>query len=276
MTRRFLTVFLVAVLAVPAALALGCGDDNKPGDKAPALPSAETMTLDLSLFTGASAAPAAPETQANFNHAVVSVGVVSLVTAAILAPPEFAFALAAHTVPTRQEDGSWMWIYTGTYQGKDWQFRLNGKRVSDGVDWRMDAQLPGESAGLWFRGHTESDGNSGQWILTDFTQEGNPDVLQIDWLHNSAQDAFLDITLIDTENDFYSSTVTYQVSGTDYSLFFSNASTVETLEVLWNGDTHAGSIRAPGFNGGERACWDADLQDVTCPAAAPVLRRGPR
>ena len=37
------------------------------------------------------------------------------------------------------------------------------------------------------------------------------------------------------------------------------------MEIEWDANTQAGSITAPGFNGGVTACWNTTLANATCP-----------
>ena len=57
--------------------------------------------------------------------------------------------------------------------------------------------------------------------------------------------------------------------GTIGLIQFYDASERMTAEVRWNVDTMAGSLRVPDYNDGRRACWDENLQDITCPLNAP-------
>ena len=111
-------------LAVAIALFAfqACSDDDPAApaeQRAPALPDASTMALDLSFFDPApvdrasiaSGEPLAVESATgkdNFINAAVRVYYVELVFWAALEPPVTAFALAVHSVPQQQEDGSWL------------------------------------------------------------------------------------------------------------------------------------------------------------------------
>jgi hypothetical protein len=58
--------------------------------------------------------------------------------------------------------------------------------------------------------------------------------------------------------------LTYEVNGAARAVSFSDASEGTMVEIEWDANTHAGSITAPGFNGGVKACWDTTLANTVC------------
>ena len=128
LTTRTIHLALIAGLAFGSA---GClqetplGPDPDPETaQAPALPSAERLAFDFAFFQE----PAAPDraSRQNFFNAYIRAAVANAVTHLVLVPPVAAFSLALHTVPSPQEDGSYLWIYTWVNGAEERQVRLRG------------------------------------------------------------------------------------------------------------------------------------------------------
>ncbi|NNE43954.1 MAG: hypothetical protein HKN12_07080, partial [Gemmatimonadetes bacterium] len=116
MLKRFLNrkVILPAAMLLTVANLNGCFSETSTGpdaatSEAPALPAPENMTFDFGFFDqGATMQREAG--RENFVNAYLRVVIVSAVVDLMLAPPIHAFALALHTPPSLQDDGSWIWV----------------------------------------------------------------------------------------------------------------------------------------------------------------------
>ena len=259
--------------ALAAALFAGCGETTEPRSEAPALPPAQSMALDLDFF-GDGSAPGVTDlagTKLNFLNAAVRVAFLNVAVVTVLTPPTLAFEAAVHTLPSRQDDGSYMWIYTWVDHGLDHQIRLRGMPENDHVDWELNVVLPGAEPELWFSGRSYVNRNEGYWVFRDFTLAGDPEVIRIDWEVNAVDDAFLDITNIYVGHDEEGDELAYRMDGVMRSVEFHDASAGDDWDITWDESDGSGSLRVPDYNDGERACWDADRDDVDCSAAAPGL-----
>lgn len=257
--------------AVALLLLAGCGETTTvPGAEAPALPPAQSMAMDLSFF-GDGSAPGVTDlagTKLNFLNAAVRVAFLNVAVVTVLTPPTLAFEAAVHTRPSRDDDGSYLWIYTWLDHGKDYQIRLRGIPEGDHVDWELQVRLPGEDPELWFSGRNYVNRNEGYWVFRDFTLAGDPEVVRIDWQVNAVDDAFLDITNIHAGSAEEGDEIAYRVDGVMRSVEFHDASAAADFEILWDESDGSGSLQVPDYNHGERACWDSNRDDVVC---APVL-----
>ena len=234
MTNRIPKLLLIGLAGAALLAAAGCGGDKQKSDP-PALPTTASMHLNLDYFNiSGSPADRRPAASTHFVMAAGRVAVVNLAVTAIMIPPEAALALALHTVPSRQSDGSYTWIYTYTHSGEDYQLRLTGKRDGESVNWQMNVVLPGKESQVWFSGWSNDTTHQGAWTFHDFNREGDPAVLTADWLAVSETDAFLDITIVDAEGEYNGTTVTYLVDGAAYSLEFYDSSTAKSWRVDWN------------------------------------------
>ena len=261
---------LVTTVALGAILVHtnGCFDSSTgPSDstEAPAMPSAERLTFDFGFFQEPPALERASYN--NFFNAYIRGVVAGAVTELLLTPPVYAFSLALHTPPTHQEDGSWLWIYTYSQGSEEVQIRLRGEAIDrERVAWqlRVTNLAEGIDKALWFEGETWNDADAGYFVFSDF-ENGLSDVSRIDWGSDSDGN-FLRLT---DQNDNPGDSLEFREKGSDKSFTWSDDSDPDqSWYVKWNEATQAGSLRAPDYNGGEKACWDENHRDTVCPDAS--------
>jgi hypothetical protein len=274
-----------------AALALlvlfGCSDDaTKPaedrGARAPALPSASTMLFDLdfpaeeqaTLSTeeirsgkpGAATLAAEADRQ-NWINALVRATYVVLVTYDHLEEPVAAFALAIHSVPQLQDDGSYLWTYIFVDHKTDveYQIFLYGLEGNASVSWRMEVSTNNPAQPLdhfvWFAGESAKDEHSGYWqFYMPVDQTIGTETARIDWL-KQPDERRLTITAngsgLPNEGDVLDFHHTRAQSTIEYS------SAGVTSNISWYPDG-SGSITVPDYNDGGKACWDTHQRDVAC------------
>ena len=267
----------VAILSLAVLVAQGCGDGDtnlatspeaQPDtEQAPVLPAPENLSFQLGFFSDNEPSALERASKWNFFNAAVRVFAVTLFTDIVLAPPVGAFALALHTVPSPQPDGSWMWVYTWVNGEEEAQVRLRGKAVSaDRVEWsmRVSSTVDGWDQELWFDGETWNDGDGGDWTFYDIEQKSEAEVATLEWGADS-EGKYLRLTdLVDNPGD----SLEYREEGELDTVTYTDASESElSWYVTWNDVTGAGSLRAPDYNEGEKACWDEQQNDVECPMA---------
>jgi hypothetical protein len=179
-----------------------------------------------------------------------------------------AFALALHTVPSPQDDGSWLWVYTWVDGAEEAQIRLRGRAEAEGrVSWELRASnsVDGYANELWFEGETWSEGDEGVWRFHDFERPGKPVVASLAWGRDEAGD-FL---RLQDELDNVGDSLEYREDGVLHSFTWTDAGAPEKdWFVRWNESDGSGSLRAPDYNDGQEACWDDRQNDVECPPPA--------
>jgi hypothetical protein len=257
-----------AALAIASfLLAAGCVSENSPNaphDEAPVLPDTAEFSIDADWFN--SQQKALDATQQNFLNAAIRVVVIKTVSDIVLTPPVAAFALALHSVPTRQPDGSWLWVYTYVYGQDEAQIRLRGEPDDYGADWEMRVTLPAAGAvnELWFEGETSRWGEEGYWLFHDFNRPDDPTVARLEWGREGSvrSVSFTDLDVNPGDR------LSYREGESDRSIEFSDASEGEEWFIRWNETTGAGSLMVPDYNGGLEACWDSLRNDVDCAPAS--------
>jgi hypothetical protein len=284
--RKVLTALGIA--AVLAALALaGCSDGGKVAapveTKPPSLPPVGTMTMDLSAFEsarvdeqsvrlGALQGPvlaAAAQSKLNFLNAAVRVLFLDVVVYSAMAQPASAFALAVHSVPQHQEDGSWLWTYIYVGAGSiEYSVYLRGRQMDSYVAWSMAVSSTDPSAPLdhflWFDGEVQNDGHAGYWQFYEpIDESAGVSAIRIDWQNLSRVERRLALLVNKPGDTMEGSTLVFDESLATASIEFFDTSTGGTGTIVWNRDG-SGSIEWPDYNGGVKGCWDVWQRDIVC------------
>ena len=272
--RRPLTALTLAVTVLASALLAGCGTGVDPDpaaprtESAPTLPDANRLAVDLGFFAGGAEA-AKTAGHANFVNAYLRAVLVGAMTDLVLAPPVAAFALAVDTVPSRQDDGSWIWVYTFVDGDQEAQVRLRGlaghDALGDRVDWQMRVTLHDAhhdlDRALWFDGTTRRDGDEGAWTFYDLDQPDAPAAAVLAWSHTAARD---ELHLEALRGADAGDALTFSVAGPAHRIDFSDGGSDLEWFIRWDAGDGTGSLQVPDYNGGREACWDAQQYDVEC------------
>jgi hypothetical protein len=264
----------VLALTLTLLLAGGCLNESATGPDAPdtgapALPAPESLTFDLAFFDQGAAYQRSAGKD-NFFNAYVRVVIVKTLLDLGLTPPVAAFALALHTPPSHQSDGSWIWVYTYVQGDEEARIRLRGLPLAGGgVQWELrvsnTASVPQLDNVVWFEGETRQEGEAGWFLFHDVWEDGNPIEARIDWGADPDGD-FLRFTDLDSNPD---DALELREVGTRKSLTFSDASDPALgWFVKWDESDGTGSLMAPDYNGGVESCWDEHQNDTACVPAS--------
>ncbi len=255
-----LPALLIVLLAGCEADTTAPIDNSEPAE-APVLPNADALNLDLSFFDAG--ADGSKASRWNFFNAYLRAVVVSAMTHIVLAPPVAAFSVALHSIPSLQEDGSWIWVYTHVDGQEELQIRLRGLAVSNGVQWEMRVSSSGAGAPieneLWFEGTTRDDGRFGDWTFYDFNLAGDPAVSRVQWSDGEY------VILSGLYGQHAGDVLEYHDNGVENSIDFTEGTTDNQWYIRWNDRDGSGSLMVPDFNNGEPACWDENQEDTVCP-----------
>ncbi len=279
MKASWLNRVLVAALILAHVLLISC-DKNPatPEQKAPELPPASSMNLDLSAFkTAAHLGKASGGESAIGLNFVTAFGVVTLINASvtlILSVPAYVFAAAMQQQPVLDaSDGKFHWIYSVTdSSGNTLTADLAGWVDQAGLEsrWEMRITATGNNPPLnnflWFEGRAKLDNSSGYWDFYDGEQPATPTkALHLEWQIPSATKATLQFTVVDPDSPDNGDQLTYRADGDLRWVTHYDQSEIKIVEISWNEVSHTGYIIAPGYNNGQKSCWDALLNDVVCP-----------
>lgn len=295
-SRLMIRAGMFIVLAIALVGVQACNNDDNPtapavGEQAPALPAMSTMTVDLSFFDqaqvsqqmvqkGSTDGMALVETnKQNFIEAAVRALYIQLTFWAALEPPVAAFALAIHSVPQPQDDGSYLWTYIFVEEELEYAIFLFGKDAGLSTEWRMEVSTNNPEMPLdhfvWFTGEAMKSNTSGYWQF----YEPNADAIL---LASAALQTEGEQSLrIDWENlpgDVHQLTLSNNYPGSpdegDNVVFFNSPAmsyielTDESEPLVYNVTWYfdgSGSIQVPDYNNYEKACWDTQQNNIDCP-----------
>ncbi|MBU1699205.1 MAG: hypothetical protein KJ970_07975 [Candidatus Eisenbacteria bacterium] len=281
-----LTGFLIMTVC------MGCSKDAlKPeatgpvstDPEAPGLPPVASMQFNFGLFDAQTAVgmpleeaefSAASESRWNWFNAAIRVAILNLVVAEVVVPPSVAFFAALHTIPSYIGDNTFMWVYTWFENPHhEIEIRLRGTLLDDEIDWEMqisdDQANPPLDQATWFSGRSHIVEDRGYWILNNLENGEAAPAIRIDWKVEAEDQKELSLEVIEAGNEIFGDTLSYLQEGVIVTVAFYDASENVTADMTWNEETGAGSLQAPDYNGGERACWDENLIDAECPADDP-------
>lgn len=292
MLNRLYKLAAAAAMTALVALAAGCGGNTltDPGagglaSDAPALPSvAKTMQVNLDFFgiaeptldtqsleTGKPGAEleqyAAGGNRSNFINAYVRAVYATLITYDALEEPIAAFAFAIHSVPQKQQDGSWLWTYIFVDESIEYSVFLYGTPMpGERVSWRLEVSSNDPALPLdhftWFEGET-GQGN-GYWQFYEPVDEtSGRQLARVDFLDGRVEHR-LTITVNGAGHEDEGDVLDFHETEFTGAIAYTDASAGETSTVLWRADG-TGFIEAPDYNGGMKSCWDEHQRDTDCP-----------
>jgi len=254
--KKITLLTLAGILILGLILAIACSS-TEPEPERPTVPGAETVTMDLSLFTTASLARPMDRC-ADFDTAAFLVTVWGSLTQIFLALPRLAFVLALSQEPSYEGDLTWKW----TFGAESNNIALTAHLVAaDSVEWQMRVTNADLTNFLWYDGKCNFSAVGGWWRFYD-PAEGP--VLWIDWL-NTPGDTTASLTLanINTEGPNFGDSLHYEIDGEMASGWLRDADGGRPGRwlITWNLISHYGRITYPE---GHSACWDTALECTPC------------
>ena len=230
------------------------------------------MSGDFSLFgapgaLGEESGQASSQTSLNFTNAAIRVLAAQVVTVVGLAVPVATFAAAANSTPTFEDDDRWHWRFTAVQGGHTYMAHLSGAVEGSAVAWDMritsPTHVPPLEEFVWYGGQGQLDRTAGTWTFYDpATPASATAVLRIDWRNTSSTEHGWEATALagPGSGDVFS----VSADGDDRMLTFDDASEQTFVEIYWNAADGSGYLIAPHYNGGVKACWDTNQQDIAC------------
>ncbi|MBN2731685.1 MAG: hypothetical protein JXR26_04560 [Balneolaceae bacterium] len=251
-------------------LVVSCSDNlSSSTETPPELPPAQSMQTNFSLFDQQQTS-SQPQTRAseNFNRAFGTALIMKAVVDFNLAIPRALLAAASNAGAELNESEEWEWNYSK--QAGDQTFGVRLVASGDGdtsVNWNFyvtNSEL-GLSDQLFFSGTTSADGREGTWVYYDLQTPDNQEaVSEISWSVTGDEEVALRLDVVSDRNENEGDYLEYTFDNSVKSAVYYNADENEITKIEWNVETKVGYIISPDYNNGQKACWDTDLQDVTC------------
>ncbi|NLN29759.1 MAG: hypothetical protein GX158_00750 [Bacteroidales bacterium] len=271
---------LLLILTLIAGLTTACSKENPV---APALPPAESMTIDFSNFITEKKRAPAYDTKgietASWTFSAHAASYWNSLMVTTLPIPVIAYGQAEEHSPVYLENNTWEWkydiqVFTATYR-----IRLTGRTYGQNAEWKMYVSREESSSFsefLWLEGISKLDGSGGQWILNHCSYYNEP-VIQIDWTGDGTDIQTVKYTYIRELNDsreddpFLTSFIEYgKRSGGTYDAYYLihyfNGTDFLDVEVEWNTADRYGRVRCEAFFADDEwHCWNGNYINIFCP-----------
>jgi hypothetical protein len=245
----------------------GCDKTVGPETEPPAMLPPDVFTFQADLFEQGTASKSADAT--HFTAAALRVWPVSLVIGANLIIPAAVTAAAVEAGDPALEDGVWQWASSASADSHHVQFTLSAEAEDDHINWSMRISHTNPETGedeefVLYTAQTNPNTGSGTWQLFYPVEGEVENVLNATFEVRSETDKEITFSAPAGDGLYAGDTVTYIHDGSERTFEWHEAGENQTHIVTWNVDTHAGSITSPSYNGGQKACWDSQLQNTAC------------
>lgn len=272
-------VFAVLLFAFSATLFTGCKKDK---GTPPALPPAESMTIDFSNFESGRKSdisdPFLKGTQTStWEYAAGTALVWKAIIYTTLAVPVKSFQIAVNKTPVYLSEKTWQWSYeaglTLDQISVTYKVRLTGQIRTNDVLWKMYVAKEGTGAFsefLWVEGTSNLDGSSGQWILYQSPQNQEK-IIQIDWTKSGNSIGSIKYTYVKNGDVFKESYIEYGLTTTSLNAYYTihyyipATQQFSDVKVEWSTSGHNGRVQSPAhFGNSDWYCWDGSYLNTLC------------
>lgn len=271
MLRRFVTLALVLVTI--GMTIISCSDkttDTTPGNT-PSIPPEYSMAMNFSNFEGQyDVDQATTEASKNFGQAAFRAGLFKSIVDINLAIPRALLRAASEADVQLNENKDWEWEFNTTAESNEYEVRLTAARDQAGdASWNFYVTNPqfGLEDKLFFSGVSYEQDTKGSWSYFSLLDSDGKEekVSQITWTAENEDDLNLRLDVVSNRNDNEGDYLDYTLEGNIKTAVYFDASKGQETTIKWNTETNAGYIIAPDYNEGNKACWDDNFEDTSCP-----------
>ena len=243
----------------------GCDSTNEVDSTPPPVLPAEAFSLQTSLFNQDDAGKTS--TGPNFVAAALRVWPVSVIISANLIIPVAVTAAALEADPVR-DGNTWTWTSTTVADGTTVTFSLEGTVEGASIRWSMrvsydDGQQAFDEFEL-YTAVTDLDSQAGRWQLFYDIDGQRRNVLNADFVVSGDDDATITFSIPNSADRNAGDSVAYQANSDERVFDWRQVDEALNHLIIWSAATRAGSITATNYNNGDKACWDADLENAAC------------
>lgn len=271
MLKRLVTITIAFFIGIITLVSCSDNATKSTEQNPPAIPPEHSMAMELSNFNEQSKVQSAT-TQAknNFGQAVFRAGLLKTIVDINLAIPTAFLKAASESDARLNENEEWEWKYNTTAESNEYGVRLTAVRDESGsASWNFYVTNPQFNLDnkLFFSGVSDAQGTEGSWSYYSLLDSDGKEekVSQIAWTVESKDDLNLRLDVVSDRNDNRGDYIDYTLEGTTKAVVHFDASENQETTLQWNTGTNAGSITAPNYNNGNKACWDGNLEDISCP-----------
>ena len=247
--------------------------DPKVDDlEAPAVIPAQAFALNLGVLEQEAPANKNNAAFTNWLSATIRAGIAIHITHAILHVP-FELTSAIQHVPPVYNDNAFIWAADTLIDGQHHGIALKAQKADNYVDWQMKVSGVIDETGasfenfLLYNARTYTDANEGSFQVYFPVAAGSQQVMDGSYEVIDETRHTLMFSIPQDVDDIGGSSATFNRDGEWITLDLTGPRGGTHL-IVWNETTGDGSLTAPDYNNGEKACWDATLQNVPCEPAS--------
>jgi len=268
MIQRLLFFPIAALTSM--LLMSACSDGpSTVNDEPPQLPPAASMEIDFSsLIGGQQSSSTAGRAIDNYIQAIYRAGSLENLIDRNLSQPRRLLAAAHDASAELNADQQWQWEYETAIDSVSFGNRAVAERITASVvNWSFfvtSERINAENR-LYFSGTSTGNGQEGSWTIHRLSNaaEGDP-AARVDWQAGESDNMSLQLQILTNEHGSVGDSLSYSTDGPNKTVAYYDASSGRSVTTQWDTTSQAGYIIAPGVNNGERACWDENLQNVSC------------
>lgn len=258
---------LVAALSLLLVINACTSDPAAIYEDPPKVPPASSMEMDFSTF-GSQQGKSQMQSTDNFSRAAVTALIMKGVVEVNLAIPRALLKSARNADAELNDNEKWEWSFSRTERDTSFEVSLLAERTQqDSVNWdfyvtnsNFDLQHQ-----LFFNGVTNTQGTEGRWSYYSLQNtDSREQVSQINWTVKAEDDVQLKLTVTTDRHHRRGDYIDYTFKDSLKTAIYYDNSEDQQTEIQYNVDTRAGYIIAPNYNNGEKACWNKNLEDITC------------
>ena len=255
----------VSILLIVALFMASCSDANdQPGDP-PSIPSTESMTVSFEGLNSSNKMNTVQQTETNIAVAYLSAVAAGVILEANFAIPKVLLSAAENQDAEYLGDGEWQWTYSASGNQGSYSVRLTAQTKKEEVEWNFYVSTTSTQVNwddvLLFSGTSTYDGNEGTWNI--FNPVTETQATSSSWELNESL-AQVTLSVYDATGSEVISRIVYTATESTKTVLIQDLTEDTETTIEWDINTGAGSITSTGYNNGERACWDENLQDVAC------------
>lgn len=259
---NYLSILLVGLLVMSA-----CSESVDTDQVQPKLPPVASLEVDYNDLPS-QAKIKDQNSDSAIVVAYVSAVAIGAVLEANLALPKAILKSAENSRPTYKGDGLWEWEYGANGPNGSFGVRLTAQvnlGDTEDVDWNFYVSAQNSSVDwdnvLLFSGNSTLDGEDGRWDI--YNPESGDLVTTTNWTVDD-ENTSVTLNIFDPESNEEQYRINYSFVAQTKTLSVENFKDDENTVIQWDVETKIGFIISSGFNNGNKACWDANFEDVSC------------
>jgi hypothetical protein len=244
-------------------------------DTPPDLPPSAVLDSDFSLFTENDPGTGnqfqevvTDNPYSHFLNASARAAILNGTINANLLLPASILAAAQNVEPVINEDDQWEWTYSVSGNSETFAVSLVGEEQNnDQITWNVfiSNSLLNLDNELLFEGVSSSGSRTGSWTVYQLTGFGiSAPLIQVDWSFNNLSQYSRELEFLQIQGFPPIKSISAEKDDSEKRTVTRDENDDLRSEIVWNTESREGAITAPGYNSGNRSCWDSSFRNIEC------------